>query len=462
MTDLRDPQDFQRAYTQHAPAMLAAANRVLRDPAAAEDVVQDVFMHLWRNPGAFDARRGALGSYLTMLARSRALDRWRTRSAADSAIRRSAAQAGGDPAAGESAVEPVIRRDGSRRMLRALDALPGEQREAVLLAFGRGLSASEIARAVDVPSGHRQEPGAAGPAEGARGAQGSRLVADGLTMREVCARAGIEAPTLRMWESRHGFPEPQRLPSGHRRYSERDVELIRQVLEGREAGLSLTAAIERARAARPVSDDSVFAGLRRHRPDLQPYLLPKHTLIALSHAIEDECCARAERPVLFGSFQRERFYRDSEARWRELARTAASALVMADFDEVHAEPGAPVEVPIDRSDPVGREWSIVCDGEQYSACLAAWERPGQGDVADLERLFETIWAVEPEVVRAAARISCALAAQAAPEAADRALGLLGGEPPPSGGQVRLVSALTSRMVAYVGGAEARALPAPHS
>ncbi len=44
----------------------------------------------------------------------------------------------------------------------------------------------------------------------------------------------------------------------------------------------------------------------------------KRTLIALSHAIEDECAARAERPLLFGSFQRERFYRDSEPRWREL------------------------------------------------------------------------------------------------------------------------------------------------
>nr|MBA2599132.1 RNA polymerase subunit sigma [Actinomycetota bacterium] len=79
MNDLHDPQQFDRAYHEHAAAMLASANRVLRDNAAAEDVVHDVFMHLWRKPESFDPARGTLGSYLTMMARSRALDRWRTR-----------------------------------------------------------------------------------------------------------------------------------------------------------------------------------------------------------------------------------------------------------------------------------------------------------------------------------------------------------------------------------------------
>ena len=53
----------------------------------------------------------------------------------------------------ESAAEPALRRDRSRRLLHALDSLPGEQREAVLLAFGRGLTAQEIASAVGVPLG---------------------------------------------------------------------------------------------------------------------------------------------------------------------------------------------------------------------------------------------------------------------------------------------------------------------
>ncbi len=53
----------------------------------------------------------------------------------------------------EDAAEPVIRRDGERRMLSALDRLPGDQREAVLLAFGKGLTAREIAEAAGVPVG---------------------------------------------------------------------------------------------------------------------------------------------------------------------------------------------------------------------------------------------------------------------------------------------------------------------
>jgi RNA polymerase sigma-70 factor (ECF subfamily) len=153
MTSLRDPDQFDRAYHDHAPAMLASANRVLRDTAAAEDVVHDVFMHLWRKPESFDAARGGLGSYLTMMARSRALDRWRTRVARDAAVERTKATIRPEHVVGEDAAEPVFRREGGRRILRALEELPGEQREAVLLAFGKGLTAREIATAAGVPLG---------------------------------------------------------------------------------------------------------------------------------------------------------------------------------------------------------------------------------------------------------------------------------------------------------------------
>ena len=153
MPDLRDPADFDRTYRRHSPAMLAAANRVLRDPAAAEDVVQDVFMHLWRKPRAFDESRGSLSGYLTMLARSRALDRWRSRSAREAAVERSAQEAAFAGPRQEDAAEPVIRMDSRRRVLAALKELPGEQREAVLLSFGGGLTAREIAEASELPVG---------------------------------------------------------------------------------------------------------------------------------------------------------------------------------------------------------------------------------------------------------------------------------------------------------------------
>jgi RNA polymerase sigma-70 factor (ECF subfamily) len=153
MTDLRDPVQFNDAYRQLAPMALAAANRVLRDEAAAEDVVQDVFMQLWLRPATYDPARGSLASYVTMLSRSRAVDRWRTRSARESAVERSAEQARVHDTDHESAAEPVIRRERSHKLLSVLDELPTDQRDAVLLAYGRGLTAQEIARATGIPLG---------------------------------------------------------------------------------------------------------------------------------------------------------------------------------------------------------------------------------------------------------------------------------------------------------------------
>jgi DICT domain-containing protein len=287
-------------------------------------------------------------------------------------------------------------------------------------------------------------------------------VPDVLTIREVARQTGVPEGTLRMWETRYGFPVPERLPSGHRRYSDDDVQRVRQVSRDREAGMSMPAAIERAQQIASEPEPSIFAGVRRRRPDLQPYLLAKRTLIALSHAIEDECAARAERPVLFGSFQRERFYRDSEPRWRDLARTSETAVVFADFAETRRPANAPAELPIGRSDPLGREWSLICDAPGYSAFLAAWERPGQHGVADLERRFETVWSVEPRLVREASRIAAGLVERSDPDLLGRIVERLRETPPPSADELRLVGALTSRIVAYVGQGQLSGLPAPHS
>src|SRR5579875_1923038 len=144
----------------------------------------------------------------------------------------------------------------------------------------------------------------------------------GLSSAQLVQRTGVAAATLRMWETRHGFPSPARLPGGHRRYSESGVELVRAVLRARADGLSLTAAIRRALATQaPAPASSVFAGLSAMRPDLQPLRMRKPAMLALTRAIEDEHCARGSGGVLVGSFQRARFYRQSQRRWRELTRT---------------------------------------------------------------------------------------------------------------------------------------------
>jgi RNA polymerase sigma-70 factor, ECF subfamily len=149
MPSLADPQAFARAYSEHRAAALAAAQRVLHDRATAEDVVQDVFAQLWRRP-AFDERRGSLRSYITMLARSRAIDRWRSQAVQDSLVDR----LGPDAATQEpSASERVIERERRAEVVALVDRLPAVQREAIVLAFGAGLTSGEIAAAVGVPHG---------------------------------------------------------------------------------------------------------------------------------------------------------------------------------------------------------------------------------------------------------------------------------------------------------------------
>jgi MerR family transcriptional regulator, light-induced transcriptional regulator len=274
----------------------------------------------------------------------------------------------------------------------------------------------------------------------------------GLAIGELVARTGLSEGTLRMWERRHGFPTPERLSSGHRRYRESDVERVLQVVRAREAGLSLPAAIARARDSAAELEPSVFAGLRRRRPELQPVRLRKPALLALSHAIEDESCARAERPLLVGSFQRERFYRQSQRRWREFARTADLAIVFADFERPSTPARGPIELPVDRTQPLAREWAVVCEAPRHAACLAAVELAQARRRADAAREFEVVWSVDPALVRAAAEIGLNLAREAAPKLAKRVAERLSSPSPapPSDDQLRLATAIATRALGALG------------
>src|SRR3954469_12066295 len=75
--DLGESLTFRDAFDEHHRKVYAAAFGVLNDAALAQDVVQDVFLRLWRRPHAFDPARGDLGAYLRLMGRSRALDLWR-------------------------------------------------------------------------------------------------------------------------------------------------------------------------------------------------------------------------------------------------------------------------------------------------------------------------------------------------------------------------------------------------
>lgn len=261
----------------------------------------------------------------------------------------------------------------------------------------------------------------------------------------MSARSGVAEGTLRIWEARHNFPVPQRLPSGHRRYSELDLKRVLAVVQARERGLSLASAIEYARGLSDAPRPSVFGRLRERFSQLHPELLPKRALVRISHAIEDECCARGERPLLFGCFQRERFYRDAEPRWREMAQTAERAIVLADFPRERRPRGGPAEVPIGAGEPIVREWVLVCEAAGFAACLAGFEPPG---TPASQRRFETVWSAERKVVREAALVCSELVAGRSPELVAGVAEQLREPPPPIREELRTVVELTTRIVLY--------------
>jgi RNA polymerase sigma-70 factor (ECF subfamily) len=152
--DLSDPSVFGRAYDDHSGRVYAMAFRVLGNAAQAQDVVQDVFLRLWRRPHAFDARRGELGAYLRLMARSRALDLWREGQAAGRASDRLKVAVATLEARPDDLPAPAAETRHDRAVvLDAIRRLPGAQREAVVLAYWGGLTAGEIAERVHVPLG---------------------------------------------------------------------------------------------------------------------------------------------------------------------------------------------------------------------------------------------------------------------------------------------------------------------
>ena len=270
-----------------------------------------------------------------------------------------------------------------------------------------------------------------------------------LTISDLAERTGVPPATLRSWESRYGFPQPIRLTGGHRRYAEQDVTAVLEVLRHRGSGLALEAAVRRA-TSEPPQSRSLYAELRRRHPELTPQPLVKSSLLALSRAIEDECCARAEQPVLFGGFQRRTFLRESHARWAELARTALSAVVFADLVQVHEpRPGELVEVALPHEAPLNREWIVICDAPDLPACMAAVERPGQEAVPDARRRFELVWTVDPRAVRSASRLAAALADEYRPGWRTVELALLADEPPQASADLRRASDLLTRTMGYL-------------
>ena len=269
-----------------------------------------------------------------------------------------------------------------------------------------------------------------------------------LAIKDLAEQTGVAAGTIRMWEQRYGFPEPSRSAAGYRIYTEQDVVALRRVVAYRSRGLSVPAALERARSLEGSTDrPSIFAALAAGDAPVRPQKLHRSTLVALSRAIEEEAMARAAGPVVIGAFQSEANYRAVEHRYRRLAHVADAVAVFADFPNLRADDeDAPTEIPIGQGEALGHEWAVVVDAPGYAACLVGWETPSS---ADGERVFETVWTMDAPVVRRAAQVGAALAARSAPEWSERLLAMLADRPLAVEAPAPGLTALTNRMIGYL-------------
>ena len=133
-------------YDRYSSIVYSVALRVLGDTGAAEDVLQDVFMQLWRNPGSFDSSRGSLGAWLAVIARNRAIDGLRKRRPEN------------DIEDVVLSIEPDLAAEADRsraagKVRGLLETMPASQRAALEMAYFQGLTHSEIAAKTGEPLG---------------------------------------------------------------------------------------------------------------------------------------------------------------------------------------------------------------------------------------------------------------------------------------------------------------------
>lgn len=146
-----DEQAFAALYDATAPRLHGLVRRVLRDPAQAEEVTQEVYVEIWRQAARFDPERGSALSWMMTIAHRRAVDRVRTASA--DAARDLAYGRRTQTIDHDSTSEIVQTRLDAHRVRDALHTLTDAQREAIDLAYFKGCTHTEVAVMLDLPLG---------------------------------------------------------------------------------------------------------------------------------------------------------------------------------------------------------------------------------------------------------------------------------------------------------------------
>jgi RNA polymerase sigma-70 factor (ECF subfamily) len=148
------PQAVQALYQRHGRLVYGIAMGILRDPSAAEEVTQDVFLRVWEKAASYQAEKARVITWIMRIARNQSIDalrrrRSRGKTQADTLDDFSRLPDPGSPDPGESAALASRRRD----VRAALRDLPADQRTALSLAFFQGLTHQEIAEKLGEPLG---------------------------------------------------------------------------------------------------------------------------------------------------------------------------------------------------------------------------------------------------------------------------------------------------------------------
>jgi len=148
----RDAEAISALFDRYSGMLTALSLRILNDPADTEEILQETFLQVWNQAARYDPKRSSVSTWLVLIARSRSIDRLRSRQV-KSRTATAARLENPDIHTSPKGVGNVLMQERRRRLREEMAKLPEEQRQVLELAFYGGMTQSEIAEQTSIPLG---------------------------------------------------------------------------------------------------------------------------------------------------------------------------------------------------------------------------------------------------------------------------------------------------------------------